>query len=129
MSTKHYFEAIGAWPSNATHMERMYVIGFVGSLVLTLVAYSLATQHVVSPHMIVFSILVLASLQFILQVVAFLHVSSEPHSRERLVLLGCAMGVMLILVLGSMWIMSNLSSRMTPQPEQMETYMQNQQGI
>lgn len=129
MSTNHYFERIGAWPHHSARIERTYVYGFVLSLTFTVGAYALVVQHLVSAFVAIPLILILACLQVLVQVLNFLHVSGAASSRERLVALACTGIIMLILVLGSMWIMTNLETRMMPAQENMETYMQREQGI
>ncbi len=129
MKTDRYFESIGVWPAHSGHMERSYVIGFLASLVLTLGACVVAVHHLLPANVLVPVVLVFASLQFLVQILNFLHVGGEPSSRERLVILSCAALIMLILVIGSMWIMANLDARMLPQADDMELYMQHEQGI
>ncbi len=129
MSTKRYFESIGAWPHGSVHMERTYVIGFLVSLLLTLGAFALAEYHILPPNLFVFAILVFASAQFIVQVLSFLHVSGEQSSFDKLLVLLTAAILILILVLGSMWIMADLDGRMMLEDEQVEQYMTRQQGF
>lgn len=129
MSSHHYFADIGAWPRSVRHMNATYAIGFIGSLILTFCAYLLTVHHLLRPVVLIPVLMVLACFQFCVQVLNFLHVSGEPFSRERMIALVSTGIVMFILVLGSMWIMSNLDARMMPDSAQMETYMQRQQGI
>ncbi len=129
MSTNNYFEQIGVWPHAARHMGRTYAFGFVLSLLLTLGAYWIAVHHLVAADYLVPAVLIFACLQFVVQVLNFLHVSGAPSSRERLIILGCTGAIMFILVLGSMWIMTNLDTRMMPEAAQMERYMERQRGI
>lgn len=126
MST-NYFSEIGMWPRG--HIGAAYAVGFMGSLALTLGAYLLAVNHVMSAFVLIPVLMVCACFQFVVQVLNFLHVSGETSSRERLVILLCAGVIMFILVLGSMWIMTNLDSRMMQSPGQMEQYMTRQEGI
>lgn len=129
MSTNNYFTEIGVWPRGAHHMGAAYAVGFIVSLALTLGAYLLTVHHLMSAYALVPVLLVCACFQFVVQILNFLHVSGEPSSRDRLIILGCAGIIMFILVLGSMWIMTNLDSRMMQSPGQMEQYMTRQQGI
>lgn len=129
MSTNNYFESVGAWPRHSGHMERTYVLGFLFSLALTLGAFVLVVYHVASAAVIVPLVLIAACIQFMVQVLNFLHLSGEPSSRERLIALGCFTIIMLILVLGSMWIMVNLDARMVPEAAEMEMYMSHETGI
>lgn len=129
MSTNDYFGDVGMWHKGALHLERTYVLGFLFSLILTLAAYGATVYGYMSANMLVPFVLVLACLQFMVQVLNFLHVSGARSSRDRLIALVCSVIIILILVLGSMWIMDNLDSRMMPESAQMEQYMQRQQGI
>lgn len=108
----------------APHTARPYVIGYILSLGLTLTAYLLVTQHQLRYKLIVGLIAVLALTQFIVQMLCFLHLGNETKPRWKLVVFGFMLGVVLILVGGSLWIMSNLNYRMTPQ--QMNSYMNDQ---
>jgi cytochrome o ubiquinol oxidase operon protein cyoD len=72
---------------------------------------------------------VLACVQFVVQVVYFLHLAEKGASHERLLMLCLAGVVVAILVGGSVWIMLSLNGRMMPDQQQMEHYMQAQQGI
>jgi cytochrome o ubiquinol oxidase operon protein cyoD len=106
--------------------KRTYVTGFALSVGLTLVAYWLVTRHVITGAGLVFVILVLAFIQFLVQLFFFLHLGHETKPRWRLLVLSFMIMIVLILVVGSIWIMNNLNYRMTP--GQMNTYMQNQDG-
>lgn len=127
-----YFEDIDAWPPStkgAHHMMIPYIIGFVLSLVLTIFAYHVVTQQAVSEQFALGIIVVLAALQFIVQMICFLHMGTQTHARERLIVLGFAGVIVTILVAGSLWIMNNLNNRMMPSTAQMEQYMSDQTGI
>lgn len=91
-----------------------YVVGFILSVLLTLSAYLLVSQHTSGHHtfltqrFIIGTILVLAMVQLIVQLIFFLHLGREAKPRWNLQVLIFAAGVVLILVLGSLWIMANL---------------------
>ena len=126
---KHYFEEIGAWPRDFGKLARSYVIGFVLSLFITLAAYGIAVYHVLPGTALIVVLLSLAGVQFIVQIKCFLHLDSGSASRERLIVLGAIIVIVLILVGGSLWVMTHLNARMMADPAQMEQYMQDQQGI
>ncbi|HTR18493.1 MAG TPA: cytochrome o ubiquinol oxidase subunit IV [Candidatus Paceibacterota bacterium] len=125
---KNYFEEIGAWP-HSHGIARAYVAGFVLSLALTLGAYVLVAQHALPQVRLVAAIVAAALVQFIVQVVCFLHLGRGSASRKRLVIFGFAILVVGILVSGSLWIMFSLNLRMMPDASQMEQYMQSQGGF
>jgi cytochrome o ubiquinol oxidase subunit IV len=110
----------------------VYVSGFILSIVLTLAAFFLVSEHVHSHHEVFshpFLIGVTAALalaQFLVQLFFFLHIGRETRPRWKLLVLFFMIMVVLILVFGSLWIMSNLNYRMTPQ--QMNQYMTKQDG-
>lgn len=125
MSTKHQPVAI-------KHFEeklklKTYVIGFSLSVILTLTAYLLVTNHGTSQHVLVALLVVLALIQFFVQIYYFLHLGTETRPRWKLAVFMFMTGVVLILVFGSLWIMDNLNARMTI-PEQIQ-YMNNQDGL
>lgn len=104
-----------------------YVSGYILCLALTVSAYLLVTRHVAHGTAIIAAVIALALLQFMVQLLFFLHLGRETRPRWRLVVFLLMLTVICILVFGSLWIMSNLNYRMTP--GQMNTYMQNQQGL
>jgi len=114
---------------NSTPHLLTYVTGFILSVALTLAAYFLATQHMLSPELLIAGIVALAAIQFIVQMVCFLHLGTGVESRERFIVLCFAAVIVVILVGGSLWIMNNLNNRMMPTTAQMEQYMDNQTGI
>lgn len=92
-----------------------YVKGFVFSLALTLAAYFLvgsqkgSFNNLFSRHFIIFLVLLLAVVQLAVQLVYFLHLGSESKPRWNLTVFSFMLMVLLILVLGSLWIMYNLN--------------------
>ena len=106
---------------------RTYVIGFVASIVLTLGAYLLVAHHLLSRRLLIAAVIGLALVQFLVQLLFFLHLGRESKPRWKLMVALFMIMVVLILVFGSLWIMTNLSYRMSP--EQINTYMNNQAGL
>lgn len=95
-----------------------YVIGFGLSLVTTLAAYSLVRLHVNTGHITFsdqFLLIILAALaitQLFVQLIFFLHMNRETKPRLNALLLLFAGLVVLVIVGGSIWIMSNLNYHM-----------------
>ena len=129
VNTKEYFEEIGAWPSGSEKIGKTYTTGFILSLLFTFIAYYFAMHHEIPSVLALASIIVLAFAQFILQMMCFLHLGKEAGSREKIIVLSATILIVCILVVGSLWIMSSLNSRMMPTTAQMEYYMGGQQGI
>lgn len=92
-----------------------YLIGYILSLSLTLVGFSLVKRHVDSGHVfpsdnyVLVILAVLAVAQLFVQLVFFLHLDRESKPRWNLTVLAFAVIVVLILVGGSIWIISNLN--------------------
>lgn len=104
-----------------------YISGFIGSVVLTLAAYLLVTRTAYSPTVIIGAISGLAILQFLVQMLFFLHVGDEHKPRWKVAVLFLMLGFVLILVIGSVWIMNNLNYRMTA--PQVQQYLNSQDSL
>jgi cytochrome o ubiquinol oxidase operon protein cyoD len=125
---KNYFEEIGAWPRSHS-VAKSYVIGFVLSLLLTVIAYQLVVEDSLPYQLLIAAVIAAAFVQFIVQIYCFLHIGSDASSRERLFALSFATLLIGILVTGSLWIMFSLQGRMMPDSAQMEQYMDDQAGF
>ena len=88
------------------------VTGFILSLFLTFAGYFFATQRPFSPLILTVLILGLAFLQALSQILYFFQVSAEASPRWGLITLLFTVLVLLIVVLGSLWIMANLNYNM-----------------
>jgi cytochrome o ubiquinol oxidase operon protein cyoD len=93
---------------------KSYVIGFLLSLLFTIIPYCLVTEHVLSGNALVATILGFGVLQMIVQIVFFLHLGREPKPRWNLVFFVATVGLILVVVVGSLWIMDHLHYNMTP---------------
>jgi len=97
-----------------------YVVGFALSIILTLGAYLLVSQHVAGHHaflthrFLIGSVLALAVTQLIVQLVFFLHLGREHKPRWNLRVLLFAVLVVVILLIGSLWIMAHMDYNMRP---------------
>lgn len=105
-----------------------YGAGFVLSVVLTLLAFWVVTAKLYSPAFTVGIIVTLAIIQLFVQLIFFLHLGDETKPRWRLVTLGFGIGVVVIVVFGSLWIMNHLNYNMM-QDHNTEQYMERQGGF
>ena len=103
-----------------------YATGFIWSLGLTLVAYTLVVRHSFSNRGLIAAVAGLALVQFLFQLFYFLHLGRETKPRWKLFVFLFMVMVVVILVAGSLWIMSNLNYHMTP--SQITNYLNNQGG-
>ena len=112
-----------------------YIIGFALSIILTLIAFLLVHIHVAHHHafppdsfmMIILPLL--AVIQLFVQLIFFLHLSRESKPRWNALALLFAVIVIVILVIGSLWIMSNLNYRMMYSPSQINQYLKSQGNL
>lgn len=98
-------------PKHATATS--YVIGFVLSLVFTLIPYYLVVQKSFSANALVATIIGFAVLQLVIQVVFFLHLGREKKPHWNLLFLISTIGIILVVVGGSLWIMNHLHYNMS----------------
>jgi len=104
-----------------------YIIGFVGSLLLTLVAYFLVTNNMVGGLTLLLILGGLALVQMIVQLVYFLHLGDEARPRYKLASFVFMAGILAIVVVGSIWIMNNLNANMMDMtPTEKDNYMKTQ---
>lgn len=90
---------------------KSYLIGLVISLLLTGVAFYLAIEHFFTGQFLVYTLVGMALLQAIAQLLFFLHLGKEESPRwETIVFLFMVM-VLLIIAIGSLWIMHDLNHR------------------
>ena len=106
-------------------------IGFGASLLLTLVAFWLVIQHVQDSAALPADVLVpriigLAVIQLIVQLYFFLHLGNESKPRWNFIVFLFMILVLVIVVLGSIWIMDNLNYNMMP--HEMTEYMKEHPG-
>ncbi len=88
---------------------KSYVTVFILSLLLTLAAYFLATEKILSGWMLSGTIALLGLIQAWIQLLIFLNVGREPKPDWNLIVFLFAVMVTLILVFLSLWIMNYLN--------------------
>lgn len=112
-------------------MIMRYVIGFLGALALTSVAFLIANQDNGNTWLAALIVLGLAFVQTVVQVYYFLHLGEESKPRWKIYSFLFTILIMIIIVVGSLWIMFNLNYNMRMSPEQMNQYMleQNKKGF
>ncbi|MCD6055777.1 MAG: cytochrome o ubiquinol oxidase subunit [Gammaproteobacteria bacterium] len=91
---------------------KTYIIGFILSVALTLIAFGITGFHLFSPQGSFIAIASLALVQLFIQLVYFLHLNFHSKSRWNLIAFAFTAIVVLILVAGTLWIMYNLYANM-----------------
>lgn len=109
-----------------------YMVGFLAALALSIASYVVVTSGVLpTSHLVMAVLLLLAAIQLVVQLVCFLHLSFDGRARTRAMTFGFTILMMLVVVIGSLWIMKNLDYRMGMSGEAMNEYMkaQNKKGF
>ena len=95
-----------------------YIIGFILSIILTFLAFFVVNQHVTSKlfsyELVIFIILSLALAQLFVQLFFFLHMGKEKKPRWNLFVFVTFSGMILLIVIASLWIMYHLNYNMMP---------------
>jgi len=101
---------------------RGYLSGFVLAALLTGISFYIAKSTLVWQPSIPIALTVLAIAQMGVHLVFFLHLTSGPDNINNALALAFGLLIVMLLVFGSLWIMTHLNHRMMP----MEQIMQMQ---
>ncbi len=93
---------------------KSYVIGFILSLVLTLIPYYLVVNQSLSGTALAATILGFAVMQMIIQITFFLHLGRGPKPNWNFFFFISTVGIILVVVAGSLLIINNLHYNMAP---------------
>ncbi|HSD56339.1 MAG TPA: cytochrome o ubiquinol oxidase subunit IV [Candidatus Saccharimonadales bacterium] len=101
-------------PKHEPHHGTMtsYVIGFILSLIFTFIPYYLVTHKTFGKNELLAIILGFAMLQMVVQLFFFLHLGREKKPRANAQFLVGTVGIIFVVVGGSVWIMNNLHYNM-----------------
>lgn len=91
---------------------KSYLIGFAASIALTLLAYLFVEGNHLSGGALNAMIITLCVMQVLVQLIFFLHLGDESKPYWNLISFLFMVMVVLIIVLGSIWIIFDLDSRM-----------------
>ncbi|MED1466775.1 cytochrome o ubiquinol oxidase subunit IV [Bacillus salipaludis] len=85
---------------------KAYVIGFLLSIILTIIPLFLVLNHLMGKTALMVSILIAAVLQFVIQLFFFMHIRDGETPRYNAAALVLGIIFVLTIVIGSMWVMS-----------------------
>ncbi|MEK7339834.1 MAG: cytochrome o ubiquinol oxidase subunit IV [Verrucomicrobiota bacterium] len=97
-----------------TGVFKAYLTGFLLSILLTLAAYFIVVEHIFNNRVLVSTIIGLGIIQMFIQLLFFLHLGQEPKPYWNCQLFLFMLTILLILVMGSLWIMENLRYNVMP---------------
>ena len=102
--TAHSGESHGSFGS--------YTAGFILSVLLTAAAFGIIMAGSLTGHNAVLAIAGLAFVQIIVHLVFFLHMNTSSSQRWNVMAFGFTVLTAVILIVGSLWIMHNVSMNM-----------------
>ena len=115
-------EEMQAWtPSKAL----IYTIGLLVAFILTATSFWVANTSLLWPPGVPLGLAVLAIAQMGVHLVFFLHITSGPDNTNNVLALAYGVLIVVLVVVGSLWIMSNLNDNMMPPAELMDLHMQH----
>lgn len=90
------------------------VIGLILSALLTLASYRIVTYYHLTSMGLVYTVFVLGIIQALVQLVFFLHLGLEEKPYWHMITFIFTALIAIIIVGGTLWIMSNLSYNLMP---------------
>lgn len=90
---------------------KAYVIGFICSILLTVASFSLVISQVLTGMPLIITIVALALVQAIIQLLFFLHVGQEAKPKWETIVFYFMVTILIIIAAGTLWIMYDLNER------------------
>jgi cytochrome o ubiquinol oxidase operon protein cyoD len=97
-----------------------YLIGLALATGLTIVSFYLLKSHLVWAPSIPVAIGVLAIAQMGVHLVFFLHITTGPDNTNNIMALAFGVLIVMLIMVGSLWIMSHLNHNMMPMDKVMQ---------
>ncbi len=85
---------------------KSYTIGFILSIVLTIIPLVLVLNHMMSGAALIATIMAMAVLQLLVQLFFFMHIKEGEKPRYNVMALILGVVIVFTIVAGSIWIMS-----------------------
>lgn len=103
-------------PRNSTpHVSvKGYLTGFILSIILTAIPFAMVMGNMLPRNALYATVIVCAVVQIIVHLVYFLHLDTKTEGGWNMVAFVFAVIIILIVVVGSLWIMWNLNYNMMP---------------
>lgn len=103
----------------------VYTTGLVLAVILTAASFWVANTSLLWAPGIPLGLAVLAIAQMGVHLVFFLHITTGPDNTNNVLALGFGLLIAILVVTGSLWIMTNLNDNMMPPAELMNLHMQH----
>jgi cytochrome o ubiquinol oxidase subunit IV len=101
-------------PKSEHGTTQSYVIGFLLSLIFTIIPYHLVVNKVLTGNTLLATILGIAVVQMFIQIFFFLHLGRGPKPFYNVVFFFATAGIIVIVIGASLFIMNNLYHNMSP---------------
>jgi cytochrome o ubiquinol oxidase operon protein cyoD len=106
-------------PADVPHAIRGYLLGLALATLLTCVSFYIAQSTLVWQPSIPIALSVLALAQMGVHLVFFLHITSGPDNVNNVMALAFGLLIVMLLVFGSLWIMTHLDHNVMPMERMM----------
>jgi cytochrome o ubiquinol oxidase subunit IV len=103
----------------------VYTIGLVLAVILTATSFWVANTSLLWGPGVPLGLAVLAIAQMGVHLIFFLHITTGPDNTNNVLALAFGVLIVLLVIAGSLWIMTNLNDNMMPPPELMNMHMQH----
>jgi cytochrome o ubiquinol oxidase operon protein cyoD len=103
----------------------IYTIGLILAVILTVTSFWVANTTLLWAPGIPLGLAVLAIAQMGVHLVFFLHITTGPDNTNNVLALAFGVLIVILVVAGSLWIMTNLNDNMMPPAELMNMHMQH----
>ena len=101
-----------------------YVVGLALALLLTGVSFWVASTSAIWGPGVAVGLVVLAIAQMGVPLVFFLHITSGPDNTNNVLALAFGVMIVLLVMIGTIWIMYHLAANMGPTPEMTNMMLQ-----
>jgi cytochrome o ubiquinol oxidase operon protein cyoD len=98
----------------------LYGVGLFLAVLLTAVSFYISGTGIVWKPSIPVALVVLAIAQMGIHVVFFLHITTGPENTNNVMALGFGILIVLLIVVGSVWIMNHMNHSMLPMQQIMQ---------
>ena len=103
----------------------IYTIGLTLAVILTATSFWVANTSLLWAPGIPLGLVVLVIAQMGVHLVFFLHITTGPDNTNNVLALAFGVLIVFLVVVGSLWIMTNLNDNMMPPAELMNLHMQH----
>jgi cytochrome o ubiquinol oxidase operon protein cyoD len=111
--SSHHDHSAGASNNHSAHGSlKSYIVGFVLSIVLTLLSFGCVMTGMVPHEWIVPGIVVFCIAQVLVQLAFFMHIGTSPEQRENFSIMVFTLLIIAIVVVGSLWVLHNMNVNM-----------------